>query len=221
MAYSDLPSKSSGDVFGLSEYEQIRDNFDAGVPDIFSAKGDLAAATGADAAARVVVGDDDAILVADSGQSAGLAWQIQPAVVAYNSTSQDPAVGSWHTLAWDSESVDTDGMHSTVSDTSRLTVPTGGAGIYLVMANVVFDTLSVTAGEPGSYGVRLIVNGTTVYRTVFDEMEASAHHELALHMAGFIELGEGQYVECEVYTSQDIDMTEACRFEAMWQRRPE
>lgn len=40
----------------------------------WDAKGDLAAGTGADAAARLAVGADDTILMADSGQATGLKW---------------------------------------------------------------------------------------------------------------------------------------------------
>lgn len=41
---------------------------------IWNAKGDLAAATGADAAARVAVGSNGQVLTADSGESAGVKW---------------------------------------------------------------------------------------------------------------------------------------------------
>jgi hypothetical protein len=41
---------------------------------IWDAKGDLAAGTGADTAAKLTVGSNDTILMADSGQSTGLKW---------------------------------------------------------------------------------------------------------------------------------------------------
>src|SRR5262252_2921847 len=41
---------------------------------IFDAKGDLAAGTGADTAAKLAVGADDTILMADSAQTTGLKW---------------------------------------------------------------------------------------------------------------------------------------------------
>jgi hypothetical protein len=41
---------------------------------IFDAKGDLAAGTGADASAKLTVGSDGTVLIADSGQTAGLRY---------------------------------------------------------------------------------------------------------------------------------------------------
>jgi len=75
MAYNTPPTKNTGDVFTASEFNTyIRDNFAAGVPDIFAAKGDLAAATGPDAATRLAVGTNGQRLAADSAQSAGMKW---------------------------------------------------------------------------------------------------------------------------------------------------
>lgn len=48
-----------------------------GVPDIFAAKGDLAAASGADAASRLAVGANGRVLMADSAQALGLTWALE------------------------------------------------------------------------------------------------------------------------------------------------
>lgn len=65
---------------------------------IFDAKGDLAAGTGANTAAKLTVGANDTILMADSGQSTGLKW-----VAAGTPTDQDyddvAAVGTADTFA--------------------------------------------------------------------------------------------------------------------------
>lgn len=45
--------------------------------------------------------------------------------LVYNSTSQSLSGGVTTTLTWDSETYDTDSFHSTSSNTSRLTVPSG------------------------------------------------------------------------------------------------
>jgi hypothetical protein len=75
MAYNTPPTKNTGDVFTAAEFNQyIRDNFAAGVPDIFSAKGDLVAATAANAATRLAVGTNGQRLVADSTQATGVKW---------------------------------------------------------------------------------------------------------------------------------------------------
>jgi hypothetical protein len=75
MAYNTPPTKSDNDVFTASEYNTyIRDNFAAGVPDIFSAKGDIAIATGPNAATRLAVGTNGQRLAADSTQANGVKW---------------------------------------------------------------------------------------------------------------------------------------------------
>jgi hypothetical protein len=75
MAYNTPPTKNTGDVFTAAEFNSyIRDNFAAGVPDIFTTKGDLAAATGPNAATRLAVGSNGQRLAADSAQATGVKW---------------------------------------------------------------------------------------------------------------------------------------------------
>ena len=160
MAYSTMPTKIASDTITLTNYNNIRDNFIAGVPDVFTTKGDLVAATAADTAARVAIGSDDSTLVADSSQSTGLAWQIQPAVRAYNSGNVAVSATTWTTVTCDSERFDTDTMHSTSSNTGRLTVPTNGDGLYLIGANIEVGPASGSFST--SVGVRIRLNGATV-----------------------------------------------------------
>lgn len=53
---------------------EIRDRFEETAPGTVTTKGDLVAATGANAIVRVAVGTDDQVLMADSVQAAGVAW---------------------------------------------------------------------------------------------------------------------------------------------------
>jgi hypothetical protein len=46
------------------------------------------------------------------------------------------------TLTWDSEDYDTDGFHSTGSNTHRITIPSGLDGVYLFTAQVDWDANS-------------------------------------------------------------------------------
>ncbi len=210
MAYSDLPSKSSGSVFGLSDYNQIRDNFDAGVPDIFSVKGDIAVATGSDAAARLAVGANHAELIPDSSQATGLRWQIRPLCKVYNASVIDPDPNDWRAINWDSESFDTNGMHSTASNTNRLTCVSGAAGVYRVEANLGFNSSSLTPGQTGHYGVRITKNGTTVNATEFGEEEPT--YDTWKMVGSLIELAVGDYVVCQCYTTQDVNILQGSWF---------
>lgn len=75
MAYTPVPEKNTGDTWTAADHNTyVRDNFAAGVPDIFTAKGDLAAATAADVAGVLAIGADGALLTAAAAQATGLSW---------------------------------------------------------------------------------------------------------------------------------------------------
>lgn len=214
MAYAALPAKIATDTITLANYDVIKDDFAAGVPDLFTSKGDLAVGTAADTAVRLGVGNDDDTLVPDSTQAAGLAWQIQPAVRAYHNATQTPTVATWTTLAFNSERFDTNGMHDLVTNNSRLTVPAGGAGLYMVGACVQF-----VAGTAGALGLRLLLNGTTVI-TEFENISAGA---AAIAACTLYALAVGDYLEAQVYDSVAATVPAGANYSpefwAIWQRR--
>ena len=77
-----------------------------------------------------------------------------PACRVYNTASQSIANGSHIMLTFDSERYDTDTMHSTVTNTSRVTMTT--AGVYIVTGHAVF-----AANATGTRQLTLRINGTT------------------------------------------------------------
>lgn len=210
MAYSALPTKISGDILTLSNYDAVKGNFEAGVPDIFTTKGDVAVATAADAAARLAVGADDATLVPDASTSTGLAWQIQPAARVYNSVGI--TIGSattWTTLTFDSEGAaggyDTDGAHSTVTNTGRLTVPTGGAGIYLIGANLSEDTSVYSVGHRSQF--RILLNGVTVIARRHSHTDFADAEDSHFQIATVYPLNAADFVEVQFWASSITDGT--------------
>ena len=54
---------------------------------------------------------------------------------AWNSATQSVPASTFTVLTFDSEDYDVGGLHSTVTNTSRLTVPSGGDGLYLITAS--------------------------------------------------------------------------------------
>lgn len=82
----------------------------------------------------------------------------KPAARAYRSTSfSHNSSGNWLSIALDSERADTGstGLHSTSSNTERMTVPTGGGGWYLATGHISWDSDTV-----GDRLVGIEVNGT-------------------------------------------------------------
>ena len=78
-----------------------------------------------------------------------------PSVRVRNSAAQSIPTGSTTTLTFDTEDFDTDTMHSTVTNTSRITCNT--AGKYLVIGQVTF-----ASNATGYRQVQILWNGLTV-----------------------------------------------------------
>lgn len=75
MSYTAMPTQSTGDTWTAdSNNTYVRDNFAAGIPHFFDAKGDLAIASALDTAVRLPVGEDEAYLVRDDAEDSGVNW---------------------------------------------------------------------------------------------------------------------------------------------------
>lgn len=77
--YTPVPAFLTGDTIDepfLNTY--WRDNMAAGLPDMFSAKGQLAVGLGVDDMGILNVGADGKILSADSAEATGLKWVVKP-----------------------------------------------------------------------------------------------------------------------------------------------
>lgn len=75
MAYTPVPTVATGDIWTAANHNTyIRDNFAAGVPGMFTSKGDIAVATASQTATRLAAGPDGAILTTDASQASGLLW---------------------------------------------------------------------------------------------------------------------------------------------------
>lgn len=97
--------------------------------------------------------------------------------------------GATTILTWNSETYDTDNYHSTVTNTSRLTVPT--AGFYLVTA-----MLDVQSGATAALDTMYFyISGNARYNHR-KHPEASAN---ARQMTTVMQLVAGDYVECAYF----------------------
>lgn len=106
---------------------------------------------------------------------------------AYNSATQTVTAGVETAMTFDSEEFDTDAFHSTSANTSRMTIPAGLGGKYLVRAHL---------GFPGSHGVifgRLKKNGSTFITGSEDDLVSGTDSSLA--PAAVVDLIAGDYLE--------------------------
>jgi hypothetical protein len=112
------------------------------------------------------------------------------AVRVTKSANQTVTAGTDTPVTWNQEAFDADGFHDPVTNTSRLTVPAGFGGTYLMVA-----TLNTDSG--GAVQAKLRVNGTTVI-AVASAATADATRTSAPTVSALYRLAAGDYVQAVV-----------------------
>jgi hypothetical protein len=164
-----------------------------------SAKGDLYAGSAANTYTKLSVGTNGQVLTADSTAATGLKWATAAGgstfsgCVLTNAASQSISGSTITVVTFDTESLDTDGFHSTVTNTGRITIPSGKAGKYLFTAMGQF----INNGT-GSRALYLYVNGTA--KTSTSGIAASSL-PTAMTAAFILDLAVADYVDVRVWQS--------------------
>jgi len=135
-AVGDLTAVTSGTGISISNAGGPVPTITNSMATEISAKGDLIVGTGSGTFDNLTVGANGTTLVADSGETTGLKWVKRQNLIGcglynyyatINSTPTPFAVPYAGSEGWD-----TDSFHSTTTNTSRITIPTGMGGKYLV-----------------------------------------------------------------------------------------
>ena len=165
----------------------------------FASKGQLAVGTGSGTTDFLNVGTNGYTLVADSTETTGLKWAAPASgstfvgVSVYQANLQTIANNTATALTFTSENYDTDGFHSTVSNTSRLTVPSGKGGYYEIKMQGYWDQSGT-----GIRQARLYKNGAVLmYSGDFETDDATAYVPSMVSMV--TNLAAGDYIEFYVY----------------------
>lgn len=95
-------------------------------------------------------------------------------------------------VTWNSERYDTHSLHSTSSNTSRVTVPAGWAGVWLFTASV-----ELSAG--GAFDIILYLRKNGANTDIFARQTGANETFHSLTVAGMINLAVGDYVEVAVW----------------------
>jgi hypothetical protein len=133
---------------------------------IVDAKGDLIGATAADTPARLAVGTNGQVLTADSTAATGLAWATPSSgasfvgCIAYNNAAQT-YTSTATVVTFPSEEVDTNTFHSTVTNTGRMTIPSGKDGKYLMTLTTQLDSTTAPFRVFAYKNGAAIANGLT------------------------------------------------------------
>lgn len=111
-----------------------------------------------------------------------------PACSVYGSAAQSIADSTTTVLLANSENFDNASMHSTSSNTGRITGTT--AGRFLVFSTVQFD-----ANATGVRNLSFLVNGTTTVQCM-QVLSGTAVSSIVLTATRALTLAAGDYVEC-------------------------
>lgn len=134
------------------------------------------------------VRDDVAYLAGDAASG-----NPKPLARVYNSAALTIANNTPTALTFNSERFDIAGMHSTSSNTSRLTVPTGCGGKYRIGAHIQW-----ASNASGNRAVWLYANGATV--CAVEEKTPFSGAAISMSVSTLWTLAAGDYVE--VYVQQ-------------------
>lgn len=189
---------------------------------LIDAKGDLVVGTAADTAGRLAVGTNGQVLQADSDEASGMKWAT-PATpsptfvgcIAYGAVNLAYSVTPT-AVTLTSEIVDTDGFHSTSSNTSRMTIPTGKDGKYLLTYD---SNLASVAGLQNIY-LRLYKNGSAYtvgltngyLQTIVQGLPQDAHFNASIIVDAVAE----DYFEMFMQSGSGTPTIDKARFGIQW-----
>lgn len=130
----------------------------------------------------------------------GTNWKRRPYNIGahvYNSTNITIPTATWTVLTFNSELYDTDNIHDTSTNPSRLTCKT--AGLYLITFNAYF-----VANTTGTRIFRLYLNGTTAIGQARGIPDALGY--CAIPATTIYQLTVNDYVEAQVYQNSGGDL---------------
>jgi hypothetical protein len=167
--------------------------------------GDVIYGTGSAAVTRLGIGTAGQVLRVNSGATAP-EWATPAAGATLvgcslnRSTDLTVSNNAWNVITYDVENYDTDGFHSNVTNTSRITIPAGKAGKYQILTNVLWNTSAV-----GERYLSVTKNGTEVVRMFGGVPTGSGQFTQTL--ATIENLAVNDYLEMRVFQTTGGNLT--------------
>lgn len=199
-SFLDLKGGTSGQVLAKNSNTDLdfvwvaQDDSNAIQNAIVDAKGDLITATAADTPARLAVGSNNQVLIADSSTATGLKWGAAPAGTPtfvgcslYATSNTSLTSGTQTAIVYNAEHFDTDGFHDNSTNNTRITIPSGKNGKYQFTFRTYFSTNST-----GSRYLLPRKNGTNIKAA---ETMASSAGAFTLEINFILDLVATDYIE--------------------------
>jgi len=176
-----------------------------------TAAGDIVVGTGSGTYDNLPIGTTAQVLTADTTVSP---YKVKWATPASGSTfvgarlsrttSLSVPTATYTAVNWDTEVFDTDAFHSTSTNTSRITIPSGKGGKYLFISRIMFPT-----GTAGGQDVSLYKNGTEYsYNTLPPNSAANT----TVHIETIVEAVATDYFEIFVFQNSGVSRTVIVQF---------
>jgi hypothetical protein len=162
------------------------------------AEGDLIIGDAADAFQRLAIGSNTHVLTVDTSVDGKIKWAA-PAASGFvgcsltNTTDQTTANDTSFTLAFNTERFDTDGFHDNSVNNSRITIPSGKGGKYLINAQVTFK-----GNATGIRRIRMVTNGACCYDNADDLRNATSAGDCNLAFTWLRDFSVGDYIRLDV-----------------------
>lgn len=122
----------------------------------------------------------------------GASGNPKPMCRVYNSASQNVATATDFVLSFNSERYDVGGMHSTTTNTSRITIPSGGGGVYHIGGSVNWNNTDTD----GIRQLVILLNGAT--RLAVVEASGGVNGSMSVVSCDY-KLAASDYIELLVY----------------------
>lgn len=200
MAYTELVTKGTTDTFATTDWNAMADDFNASIPAIFEAKGDLAVGTGSQAIARLAVGSNYQTLQSSTDAENGIEWSDYIGVGLSTDTVTITNGTTETEVTFFTEDWDTNGFHvsSPTTDAQYITLPI--TGMYLITVGMIFADNAT--GDRAAYVNLYSGGGVTQYGNTVD---AAPDAETGLYFSILIYASAGDYLYLTVYqTSGDV-----------------